>query len=215
MGVGGGWSSSQGELVVLDVRLALHDLGDPPDGYPPLSQIEFLPARLRFAPREPRAELDEAWAVRIIVLNDLNRFELRPSWRVRFGAATVRDAGCAGCLAGQVELGGGLAKTLGPLDLYAGADVAVEGSGHLEGTGGTGLRVGAEPDGVLRLRLAPWLVLVGDARYRWNVDAPPARETWDLRAALRLHVSRSLSIALEARRVPVADEATAVLQAFY
>jgi hypothetical protein len=214
MGAGGGWSSEEGGLLLLDLRLALHDLGDPPDGYPPLSQIEFLPVRLRLAPKVERAEVDEAWGVRIVVLNDLSRFELRPSWRVRFGAATVRDAGCDACLAGQVELGGGFAKVLGPLDVYGGADVVVEGSGHLEGWGGSPLRVGAGPGGLLRLRLAPWAIVLADARYRWNVETAP-RETWDLRAALRLHLSRTISLALEGRRVPSADEGTVAVQAFY
>lgn len=214
MAAGGGYSSREGGLLVLDLRLALHDLGDPPDGYPPLSQIEFLPTRLRFAPRELRGEVDELWLVRIAVLNDLTRFELRPSWRIRFGAATVRDAGCDACLAGQVEFGAGLAKSLGPLDLYAGADVAVEAASHLEGIGGRPERFGVGPGGTVRLRLSPRLILVGDARWHWLPDAAP-RETFDLRASLRVHLTSALSLALEGRRVPVANEGTLGLQAFY
>ena len=83
---------------------------------------------VRLAPREGRAELDEAWAVRVLSLNDVTRFDVRPSWRVRFGAATVRDAGCDACLAGQAELGAGFTRAglLGVADLYAGADVSAE-----------------------------------------------------------------------------------------
>ena len=203
-----------GALVLLDLRLALHDLGDPADGYPPLSQIEFLPTRLRLAPREGRAEVDEAWFVRVVSLNDLTRFELRPSWRLRFGAATVRDAGCAACLAGQAELGAGFAKTLGPLDLFAGADLVVEGSPRLDGTGGRSLRLGVGPGGLVRLRLGAGAVLLGDARWRWLPDTAP-RETFEVRAALRLHLAKDLSLALEARRTPAADEGTLALHAFY
>jgi hypothetical protein len=158
--------------------------------------------------------VDEAWAVRIVSLSDLTRFELRPSWRVRFGAATVRDAGCATCLAGQVEFGAGLAKVLGPLDLYAGADTALEAASHLEGTGGTPFRFGIGPGGLVRLRIAPSVVLLGDARWRWLPDAAP-RETYDLRGELRLHLSRTVSLALEARRTPAADEGTLAVRAFY
>ncbi|HEY6098640.1 MAG TPA: DUF4105 domain-containing protein, partial [Anaeromyxobacter sp.] len=60
VGAGGGASSRDGVLAIVDFRLALHDLGDPPDGYPPLAQIEFLPTRLRALPREGRAEIDES-----------------------------------------------------------------------------------------------------------------------------------------------------------
>ena len=213
-GAGGGYSSRDGGLVLLDLRLALHDLGDPADGYPPLSGIEFLPTRLRLAPREERLELDEAWLVRIVTLNDLNRFELRPSWRLRFGGATVRDAGCAACLAGQLEFGAGFAKALGPVDLYGGADLGVEGSPRLAGTGGSWTRVGVGPGGLVRLRLGAHAVLLADARWKWLADAAP-RETFELRAALRLHVARDLAVALEARRTPAGDEATLAVHAYH
>jgi hypothetical protein len=214
MAAGGGYSTKEGGLVLLDVRLALHDLGDPADGYPPLSQIEFLPGRLRFAPRELRGEVDELWLARIAVLNDLTRFELRPSWRVRFGLTTVRDRGCDACLAGQVEFGAGFAKTLGPLDLYGGADVAVEAASHLEGYRESAARLGVGPGGTVRLRIAAPVVLVADGRWRFLPESSP-RETFDLRAALRLHVAKGLSLSLEARRTPSADEGSLAVQAFY
>jgi hypothetical protein len=214
MAAGGGYSTREGGLVTVDVRLAIHDLGDPPDGYPPLSQIEFLPGRLRFAPREVRGEVDELWAVRMAVLNDLSRFELRPSWRARFGVTTVRDAGCDACLAGQVEFGAGFAKTLGPLDLYAGSDVAVEGASHLEGIRGSPGRLGIGPGGTVRLRIAPTVIVVGEGRWRWLPDARP-RETFDLRATLRIHLTAALSLSLDGRRTPAEDQGTLALQAFY
>ncbi len=213
-GLGGGVSSRDGALAVFDLRLALHDLGDPPDGYPPLSQIEFLPVRLRLAPREGRAEVDEAWFVRVVSLTDLTRLELRPSWRLRFGAATVRDRGCAGCLAAQGELGAGFAKTLGPLDLFAGADLVAEWSPRLEGLADGPARLGVGPGGLARLRLGPRAALVVEGRWRWLPDASP-RESHEVRAALRVHVARDLSLSLEARRTPVADEAILALLAFY
>jgi len=216
LGAAGGWSSRDGGLAVLDLRLALHDLGDPPAGYPPLAQIEFLPTRLRLAPREGRAELDEAWVVRVLSLNDLSRFDLRPSWRVRFGAATVRDAGCAACLAGQAELGAGFTKAglLRVLDLYAGADASVEWSPRLSGLSDAPVRAGVGPGAILRLRAGRLAALVADARWRWLPGASPDR-TWDLRAALRLHVARDLSLALEVRRTPAADEGTAGVLGYF
>ena len=213
-GVGGGLSSRDGALAVLDLRLGLHDLGDPADGYPPLMQIEFFPTRLRLAPREGRAEVDEAWFVRVVSLSDLSRFELRPSWRMRLGAATVRDRGCAGCLAAQGELGSGFAETLGPLDLYAGADVLVEWAPRLAGLSDAPARLGVGPGGLARLRLGRRAALLADARWRWLPAATP-RETFELRATLRLHLSRELSLALEGRRTPLADEVTAAILAFY
>jgi uncharacterized protein DUF4105 len=216
VGAGGGASSRDGALAVVDLRLALHDLGDPPDGYPPLAQIEFLPTRLRLAPREGTAEIDESWIVRVLSLNDLSRFDLRPSWRVEFGAATVRDAGCAECLAAHGELGAGftVANVLRVADLYAGADAALEWSPRLSGISGRQVRAGIGPGGLLRIRLGKRAALLGDARWRLLPGASP-RETFDLRGQLRLHVARGLSLALEARRTPSADEATGVVLGYF
>ena len=219
LGAGAGASSRAGALAVLDLRLALHDLGDPPDGYPPLAQIEFLPTRLRLAPRERpggKLQLDESWLVRVLSLNDLSRFDLRPSWRVKFGAATVGDAGCDACLAAQGELGAGFttADVLGLLDLYAGLDAAVEWSPHLYGTSGRQVRAGIGPGGLVRVRLGKRAALLGDARWRFLPGASP-RETFDVRGQLRLHLAPGLSVALEARRTPAADEGTATLLGYF
>ena len=216
IGTGGGYSSKDGGLALVDVRLALHDLGDPPDGYPPLAQIEFLPTRLRLAPRQGVAQIDESWVVRVLSLNDLSRFDLRPSWRVKFGAATVRDAGCEGCLAAQGEFGAGFTKAdlLGPVDVYAGADASLEWSPRLDGISGREVRAGIGPGGLVRIRLGKRASLLGDARWRWLPGASP-RETFDLRGQLRLHVARGVSLALEARRTPSADEGAALVLGYF
>jgi hypothetical protein len=216
LGAGGGWSSRDGGLAVLDLRLALHDLGDPPDGYPALAQIEFAPTRLRLAPREERAEVDETWLVRILSLSHFSRFDLKPSWRVKLGAATVRDAGCDACLAGQAELGAGFgqADLLGVVDLYAGADTAVEWSPRLAGIRDAEVRAGIGPGGVLRVRLGKRAALLADARWRWLPEAQPDR-TFDLRATLRVHLARDASLALEARRTPRSDDVAAVVLGYF
>ncbi len=216
LGAGAGWSSRDGALALLDLRLALHDLGDPPLGFPPLAQIEFLPARVRLAPREGKVELDEAWLMRILSLNDLSRFDLRPSWRVRLGAATVRDGGCEGCLAAQAELGAGLTRAalLGAVDLYAGADASLEAASSLDGIAEGPVRAGIGPGGILRIRAGRRAALLADARWRWLPGASPDR-TFDLRGSLRLHLGRDLSLALEARRTPAADEGTATVLGYF
>jgi hypothetical protein len=215
-GAGGGWSTRDGGLALLDLRIALHDLGDPPEGHPPLAQLEFLPARLRLAPREGRAEVDEAWLVRIVSLNDLNRFDLRPSWRVKGGVATVRDGACRSCLAGQGEFGAGfaLAEVLRVLDLYAGADASLEWSPRLSGIDGGAVRAGVGPGGLARLRVGNVAALLADARWRFLPGADPDR-TWDLRGTLRLHLGRDTSLALEVRRTPAEDVLSAGLYGYF
>jgi hypothetical protein len=215
-GVGGGVSSRDGGLVELDLRVALHDLGDPPEGFPSLSQIEFLPTRIRLAPQKNLAQVDEVWALRIVSLNGVSRFDLRPSWRAKFGAATVRDAACHDCLAPQVEAGTGFtfARIARVLDLYGGVDAAFEWSPHLSGIDGSEVRAGIGPGGIARIVLGTRAALLADARWRWLPGAAPDR-TFDLRGALRLHLVRDLSLALEARRAPAEDVLSAALLAYF
>jgi hypothetical protein len=213
---GGGASSALGPLVLLEMRLALHDLLDPPEGYPAVAHIEFLPLRLRFAPRHQRVELDQGWLVEALSLNDLTRFDQRPSWRFHLGAETLRDGGGNGALTFAAGFGAGFA-TLGlwrALDLMAGADVDVNAAPGLAGLRGSGWRVGVGPSALLRLRPGDRAALLAEAGWRWLPEAAP-RETWKLSLEGRLHLGRNLSLALRARRAPSEDSAQAVVYAYF
>jgi hypothetical protein len=215
-GLGGGASREAGPFASLDLRFALHDLADPPEGYPDLSQIEFLPARLRLFPEGGRVEVDEVHLVRIVALSPWDRFDRRPSWKFRAGAATVLDGGCDRCLAGVAELGGGIAAAGlgGAVDLLVTADVAVEGAPALSGIEGAGIRVGLGPSALLRVRVGRVLSLLGTAGWRWIPLAAPG-EAWSLGAQARLHLGSRLSVALEARRAPADADASAAILGYF
>jgi hypothetical protein len=221
LGAGGGASSTLGPLVILESRLALHDLLDPPDGYPPVAHIEFLPLRLRFAPRHQRVELDEGWAVKALALNDLSRFDQRFSWRFQLGAETLRDHGGNGALTFAAGFGSGFA-TVGlwrALDLMGTIDAEVNAAPGIAGLRGSGWRLGVGPSGLLRLKAGDRAVLLAEAGWRWLPEASP-RETWKLSTEARLHLrhdpgGHELSLALRARRAPREDSAQAVLYAYF
>ncbi len=210
LGLGGGFTDptgtgrAAGGFATLDLRLCLHDLLDPPDGYPAHSQIEFLPTRLRWDAAASRLELDELSVVRIVSLSPLNRFDLRPSWRFRFGAEVLRDGGCDRCTAGVLAGGGGVTAGLlpgGALDAALFADAALETSGGLGGWGGGAVRAGVGPGALLRARLGDRAALLAQGHWRWLPEAEP-RETWGVDLSARLHLTRNLSLALEGRRRP-------------
>ncbi|WP_242344909.1 Lnb N-terminal periplasmic domain-containing protein [Anaeromyxobacter terrae] len=202
-GLAGGASRAYGGYAALDGRLALHDLADPLRGYPPTAQIEFLPTRLRYYPEHQRLELDDVSLVKVVSLNPVSRWDQRPSWRMRVGATTVRDGGCAGCLAGAIELGGGLgaANLAGPVDLLALGDAELLGSPRLDGIRGAGVRLGLGPSALVRIRAGERAVLLAEARWRYLPFAVP-EQTWTVSGTLRLHLARALSLALEARAAP-------------
>lgn len=202
--------------ALLDFRLALHDLADPTAGYPPLAQIEFLPVRLRWEPRPGRLQLDDGSLVRILSLTPVNRFDTRPSWRFRLGATTVRDRGCRACTAFAAELGGGFgaAGLLDRLDLLATGDVEVLAAPGLAGAGGSGWRPGLGPSLLARLSLGERATLLGEARWRVLPAASP-RTTYQLGATLRLHLVRDLDLALEVRRTPALEDASALVLGYF
>jgi hypothetical protein len=216
LGAGGGAGRAAGGFASLDLRLALHDLLDPPDGYPPSAQIEFLPVRLRFYPATRRLELDDASLVRVYSVNPMGRFDLRPSWRMRAGATTVRDGGCHRCLAGSLDLGAGpgVADVLGVMDLLAFGDAELLLSGPLRGIRDAGVRLGLGPSGLVRLHAGTAVTFLAEARWRWFPEATP-RSAWTLSAALRVHPGRNLSVGLEARRTPSDDEVGATVFGYF
>jgi hypothetical protein len=215
-GLAGGASRAHGAFGALEARLALHDLGDPLQGYPPYAQLEFLPARLRFYPEDRRLELDDLSLVKVVSLNPVSRWDHRPSWRMRAGATTVRDAGCNGCLAGVAEFGGGLGATDlgGAVDLVALGDTELLGAPRLEGIRGAGVRLGLGPTALVRVRAGERAALLAEARWQYLPFATP-EQTWSLSGTLRLHVAKALSLSIEARAAPEDRDVQAGVLAFY
>ncbi len=205
MGLGGGGSSADGPLAVLDLRVALHDLIDPPRGFPLRTQLEFFKARLTYAPRPGTLRLDEAWLVEATSLNLFDRFERRVSWKLRVGANRVTDRGCDGCVAGRLEVGGGPAFLTGDGALAAALTGDAELlAGGLQGPWGWPLRPGVGPGLLVRYLAGERLALRGTATWRWLPGAAPTT-TFQLLAEARLHLGPT-SLGAELRRTPIATE---------
>jgi hypothetical protein len=206
LGLGGGLLEPRGEartgFANLDFRLCLHDLLDPPDGYPPEAQIEFLPTRLRYD-QPHRVVLDESLFVRIVSLAPWTRFDQRSSWHLKLGAEMVRDSGCASCVAFVAAGGAGLAGAglAGALHAALFADASIEAAPDLRGIGGSGWRFGVGPTALLRLRAGSAAALLATGNWTW-LPGTPTGETWTVTGAGRWHLSRDLSLALEYRRRP-------------
>jgi hypothetical protein len=202
-GAGGGVTADAGPVALLDLRQALHDLGDPPFGYPPFAQIEFLPARVALSAETGRLEALEASLVRVTSLNPVSRFDRRPSWRMRFGAELLKDGGCDRCVAAVGEVGGGFSalQLWRALDLYAGADTSLDWSPGLDGLFGSPVRLGVGPAALARLRLGERVSLVANGRYRL-LPFTALHASWSTGAEARVHLGRRLSVAATWRLDP-------------
>ena len=215
VGLGGGASRRDGPFALLDWRLALHDLADPPDGFSPATQLEFLKTRLRWESRGTGGKLllDEALLVSASSITPLDRLDPRISFRLRAGAERVRDGGCAACVAGTFLVGGGGTVAAGPVALQVTGDLALQYAPDLQGLRGSGFRPGIGPTAVLRVLGGGRAVLLATAAWRWQPEARPGTG-WDLSAVARLHLGFG-SLFAEARRAPAADEVMGGLSIFY
>lgn len=202
--LGSGWSSAGGYYHALSGRLALHDLGDPPRGFPETAQIEFVPFSVRYHAERPRLTLEDVSLVRVLSLSPWDRFAQGLSFKIDVGADRVRDGGCSDCLAGQVNLAGGLATSL----FEDGVMAYTLAAGHLAGLaplrGGIAdlpLRAGVGPLGGLRLRLHDDLVAHGEAQWLYLPAQSPDR-TWSVKASLRYQYVRDFAFGIDGRHQP-------------
>jgi len=93
---GTGITSQYGNgFATFGYRLALHDLADPPDGEPELSQLQFLDTHLRYDIGRRALTLDSITFAELLALNPLTRFEKALSWRARAFGVRLHDRGCA------------------------------------------------------------------------------------------------------------------------
>src|SRR5438067_3666752 len=211
LGLGAQASREDGAVAVAEGRLALHDLTDPPAGFSPRTQIEFLKLRLTLADRRRALHLEEASLVEVTSLNAIDRFERRISWKMRLGATRVADGGCTGCVAGLFSVGGGpgLVSAGGTFSAAITADADLLAAPDLHGLSGSGIRPGVGPGALLRLLAGERAALLGTANWRYLPLASPAT-SYEVGVEGRLHFG-AISLAARWRKAPLAEEVGLVL----
>jgi len=170
--LGAGGDTGGDRWLELRLRLAMHDLADPAIGYPELSEIEFLPTRLRWDLQAEHAEVTSIDLVHIISLTSLDRFDQHISWEARLGSERP-DRSC-GCLAFHVQLGGGGTVSLADqglaLFLLGEAHAWI---GSIDGIRGSAFGAGLGPLLGLRARFRPNLIWLGTAEWLYRPDQGP------------------------------------------
>ncbi len=215
LGIGGGVSGGE-PFARLSYRLLLHDLQDPQVGYPRYLRMEVLPLELRYAPRTREVALEQLDLFRMEYLPAVTRFSLNASHATRIGLTTVRDGGCDGCLVGRIEGAGGLSTEPfpgGPL-LFALGTAAVAGGPDLAGVLGGPVRPSLGARVGMRWHLTGWLSALATAD-GWLHGESRIRPAWTASGGARLHLSKLLSLDLEARRLEEGPEFGASLYLYY
>ena len=193
--------------ATFDLRINLHDLADPADGYPELNSIEFLRTKLQLWP-DGRVEADDIALFRVTSLTVQNRFDRHLSWKFDTGATTLDDRTCTRCFA--AHMGGGVGMTFAPFGdefaFFVTTDADTFYAPRLRGIGNSGFRLGLGPAAGIRLRLAPTLVSLWTGQYiflPWQTPAGVYRAD----AVLRWEYMKDLAWSLEARALPNGYEA--------
>jgi len=199
IGFGVGSSSERDLYGRLTFRLALHDMADPPDGYPDLTSFEFLPVALRFPSQgDGPFVLEEAYLLRIRHVNDWNRFSQHASWNVRLGARRLTEPECAGCVIADAGGGGGWGTSLmaNRLALVATLDTTIGWGPRLGGLRDSGFRLGLGPSAALRALLARRTVLLAGADWTWLPEQERAA-VWSATMSLRTGLGDGAALDLE------------------
>ena len=194
------WSSVDGPMVSASWRISLHDLSDPPDGYPELSQIQFLPLQIRANGNS--LALESLDLLDAISLHAVSAFDHAISWRIRAGVRRLRDHGCAGCLTAGAEFGSGftVATDEQGLALFLLADMGIDAASDLRGISGVpGLRAGLGPLAGARARFGESGVLLLSGTWRYYPGAL-VTTSWQVDASLRWAANPGVAVGIEGRK---------------
>lgn len=196
VGLGVGADLKSQRFFAADLRLALHDLADPPNGYPELSELEFLPTVLRYDATFEHVALDQLDLVHVISLTPQNAFDRHVSWEFRLGSQRIDDAGC-NCYAFHAQFGGGVtfASAEQRVAVFFLANTHVWAGMHLDGLFGAPIRIGIGPEGGLRVRITPELIALAIGEWDWLPDQT-GFAAWNARGTLRWAFTHAFALDL-------------------
>ena len=200
-------SQYQSSFHTLGARLALHDLTDPSDGEPELSQLQFLDTRLRYDLGQGSFTLDRLTFAELVALNPLTRYEQALSWRARAFGVRLHDAACPDCFAHGLDfsLGVTLATEDEQLAVFVMADTHFALSRQLDGIDGRFVRVAIGPFAGVRARLSSHAIGLVTAAWSYLPGAR-LKGTYDVRASLRGALAKDVAIGFEGAAQPLSLE---------
>jgi hypothetical protein len=195
------------DFGTLGYRLTLHDLVDPAEGEPELSQLQFFDAHVRYDLARRALTLDSLTFADVLALNPLTRFEKAASWRARAFGVRLHDRGCPDCFAHGLDgaVGGTIATDNERAAFFLMADIYAAFSGSLDGIGGSFVRVGVGPYAGLRVRLPGETIGLLTASWSY-LPAQNLRGTYDLRAILRASLGKDVALGVETAMQPYSSE---------
>jgi hypothetical protein len=193
-------------------RIALHDLADPAQGQPELSQVQLLDVRLRYEDRQRRLTLNELTFAELTSLRSILRGP-SPSWRVRAYGSRLRDAGCKNDDCFAHGLNGSLGFTLATSNERAAAFAMADAhlifspfSREIDGVGGSIVRAGMGPFAGIRIHAPDEVVTLLSGTWSY-LPAQNLTSTYELRGTVRASLAPDAALGVETLVQPRAIEA--------
>ena len=170
VGLRGGYLSTLGSYMELELRAGLHDLADPADGYPEQFDLAFMGTELRYYHEADQLRVHRITAVELKTLSPLSRFFSGTSYAVSAGAQWLQDLRCHACLAAAPR---GTARvsylsTTGKAMFYALAGLSLLGHREMQGIAASPLRASLMLDAGLRLRPTADLIALLSVQPAWS-----------------------------------------------
>jgi hypothetical protein len=212
---GSGRTSQYGtSFLTIGVRIGLHELSDPPDGWASLSAVEVLDARLRFDMDRRDLTVDRMTFVDLTALHPLP-FEPRVSWRIRAFGERLHDGNCSDCFAHGLDgsVGGALATHDRAVSVFAMADAYTAFVPNSSGIESSFLRLGGGPYAGARVQAGRMVALLtGTLSYLpWE----RVKDTYDIRLGIKGTLARGLALGVEGDAQPESFEAALVSYVYF
>lgn len=213
LGFGGGYSNQGGAFAEASVRIALHDLVDPPTGYPELSALEFLPTRVRYSENSNKFDVRSASLLRFTHLIPVSSFQQKLSWDVKIGFD--RTLGECNCGIAGASFGPGVtfANETESLAFFSFLDTAVGYAPDLNDSLNS-FRIGGGPKAGLRLRFSDRLVGLTTGIFRYFPKQKEALE-WQWESTVRWQIANGFTVDARGTARPGTWESALTLHTYY
>jgi len=197
--LGAGEDEKRGFYQTLSYRFTLHDFYDSDIGQNPQATMEMMNLKLKFFNKDElkkedsKVIIDSLKVVNVISLSPIQKYFSNLSWKFNAGLETIKDSGCAQCLAPGFEVGGGASMMGKYFKSYFFITTDVDLHKELSKEGAR-LGIGPEAELIFNTEESFKLGFFGD--YKWRFPAHE-KKTYRYGSRLRYTFIPSMAVTVE------------------
>jgi hypothetical protein len=204
LSLGGGRVHNQ-DFIQTEMRFAIHDLLDPPEGQAKNLHLEFAKVRFKYFAEDQQLKIDELSIFEVFNFSPWSVLSRPLSWRVNMGGKTVYDETCNTCFAFNTELSGGYAFNLDHAENFRVllmGDVDVNAAKSFQKNP---FRVGFGPSLWLYSTFNPKFLMLNQVGYR-HYEFTSSLDNLFSKNEFRYHVIKDFSLGIQANFQTIFNE---------